>query len=83
MTKRTDPFINSIKSYKVQKLECVMKHPGFDWDPYPVYTDDGWQLTLFRVKGAGGLKLPLQEKQKDKPPILIQHGYNDSESNWH
>ena len=59
MTKKTEPFANSIQNYRVQKLECVIKHPGFDWEPYPVYTDDGWQLTLFRVKGAGGLKLPL------------------------
>ena len=60
----------------------MKKAGGYDWEPHTVETEDGWYLTIFRITGANGQKFPLAEENKDKPPILIQHGAGDSATGW-
>ena len=50
---------------------------GFAWEAYKVETEDGWFLTLFRI-----LADTSDSENKDKPPILMQHGAYDSAFNW-
>ena len=45
-------------------------------------TEDGWHLTMFRITGRNGEKPAKDEANKDKFPVLIQHGYTSSASNW-
>ena len=57
----------------------AMKEYGYMWEPHKVYTDDGWILTMFHIKGRNG---KLTNPDKRQYPVLIQHGALDNATNW-
>lgn len=52
------------------------------WEPYTLETEEGWFLTIFRITGVKGEKLYLKEENKDKLPVLVQHGAFDAAFGW-
>lgn len=52
-------------------------YSGLDWEPHEVKTEDGWYLTIFRIK-------PPAEADKDpsKLPIMTVHGSMDSAAGY-
>jgi len=55
---------------------------GYEWESHDVKTDDGWHLTMFRVTGRNGENPAQNDEHKDKLPVLLQHGFGDSATNW-
>ena len=49
---------------------------GYDFETYQVKTEDGWHLTLFRIKG--NIDLHSSEEHQHKLPLLMVHGAIDS-----
>ena len=45
----------------------------FDWEPHEVKTEDGWYLTVIRIKPPKDV-----EKDPNKLPIMLMHGSMDS-----
>jgi len=37
---------------------------------------------MFRVTGRNGENPAQRDEHKDKPPVLLQHGFGDSATNW-
>jgi len=60
-----------IKAYP-DFAELLEKY-NYDWEPHEVKTEDGWYLTLIRVKTTG-----KAEPDPSKLPILLLHGSMDS-----
>ena len=49
---------------------------GYTWEAFKVITEDGWELTLFRITGTDEELF----EQSEKAPILFQHGeFQDAE----
>ena len=56
---------------------------GVTWQHHYAKTEDGWYLSMFRLTGLVD-KQPnyLQDKNKDKLPIIMQHGSFSSAQDW-
>lgn len=67
---------------RYSKFTEAIEPQGYDWEPYDVKTDDGWHLTLFRITGKNGERPALEKENKDKPPVMLQHGAGESASQW-
>ena len=53
-------------------------YPNFEWQAYETLTEDGWYLTLFRIRKTE----TLQNKQNKKSPVLCIHGASDTATTW-
>mmetsp|Transcript_107843 Transcript_107843/g.348102 ORF Transcript_107843/g.348102 Transcript_107843/m.348102 type:complete len:484 (+) Transcript_107843:23-1474(+) len=64
---------------KVKGMEELVREKGYPLDRYPVETQDGYTLGLFRIpygrKGPG-------DKRCRRPPVLLQHGIFDTSIAW-
>ena len=52
---------------------AILENYGYDWEPHEVKTEDGWFLTVFRIK-------PVENK--GKLPLLLVHGAMDSAAGY-
>ena len=50
-----------------------------DWTPYVVTTEDGWEITVFRVFSTD---VNLQETMSDTRPVIFQNGSNGVAADW-
>ena len=57
---------------------------GIEWEPHTVKTEDGWNITIFRLTGRTGIysKLYEQDEHKDKLPLYFAHGSSSDASHW-
>lgn len=62
---------DEIKAYP-EYAELLEKY-NYDWEPHEVKTEDGWYLTIFRIKPPAWLA-----NDPDKLPLLCVHGSMDS-----
>ena len=53
---------------------AVLETYGYDWEPHEVKTEDGWYLTIFRIKP--------EVKDPSKLPLYMVHGSMDSAAGW-
>ena len=65
---------NATKTEDYPEFAEFLDNGGYDWEPHQVKTEDGWYLTLFRIK-------PDKEvvaATKPKLPLYLLHGSMDS-----
>ena len=55
---------------------------GYGWEAHKVETEDGWFLTLFRITSVDGERLSTRPENRDKPPLLMQHGASGNGHGW-
>ena len=67
--------IYSSASTKFTRWSEPMRELGYSWEPIPVKTQDGYQLTVFHIVGSS----QSGKFRRKHPPVLIMHGlYGDA-----
>lgn len=56
-------------------FEQIVEKNGYEFHSYPVHTEDGYILNLYRITTAG-------YSGNDKPAVFLQHGITDSADCW-
>ena len=54
-----------------------MQEYSYHWRPYTAETEDGWELTLFRITGRDD-----EIRVSSKPSILFVHGNKNDAASW-
>ena len=57
-----------------------MNKEGYTWEAYPLTTEDGWNLTLFRLTGREDGR--VEHDGKHHAPVLITHGLSMDAVSW-
>ena len=50
---------------------------NYQWEDHTVTTEDGYELTVFRITGQG-----RKTYTPDKPPVVIVHGQSMDAASW-
>ena len=57
-----------------EHFAAMVAKTGWNWEPYQVTTEDGWNLTLFRIFG--------DETDETKVPLVVQQGSQMIPNDW-
>ena len=57
-----------------------MNKEGYTWEAYPLTTEDGWNLTLFRLTGREDGR--VEHDGRPHAPVLITHGLSWDALSW-
>src|SRR5690348_2603415 len=68
---------NDIESELSQSFQELVINKGYLLDEYIVYTEDGYSLQLFRIKGYKN-----EINNENKKAVFLQHGLLDSSDGW-
>ena len=56
----------------------LMNQAGYTWEAHEVKTEDGWNLSMFRITG----RTDVEVQQWNDTPVLIQHGLSADPQTW-
>ena len=65
------------KKGQYPRMESEMKYYKYKWEDHKVTTEDGYELTVFRITGHKKKKFT-----PDKPPVLIMDGQGGDAASW-